>query len=66
MANDTSATILERVNEIEKSLQELKVDLLFDSLKKKKGMRMYRTEDILKETKKTRKQFWNEKYSKVI
>ena len=66
MANDTSATILERVNEIEKSLQKLKVDLLFDSLKKKKGMRMYRTEDILKETKKTRKQFWNEKYSKVI
>ena len=64
--NNTSATILERVNEIEKSLQELKVDLLFDSLKKKKGMRMYRTEDILKETKKTRKQFWNEKYSKVI
>ena len=66
MANDTSATILERVNEIEKSLQELKVDLLFDSLKKKKGMRMYRTEDILREIKKTRKQFWNEKYSKVI
>jgi len=66
MANDTSATILERVNEIEKSLQKLKVDLLFDSLKKKKGVGMYRTEDILKEIKKARKQLWNEKYSKII
>jgi len=66
MANNTSATILERVNEIEKSLQKLKVDLLFDSLKKKKGVGMYRTEDILKEIKKARKQLWNEKYSKII
>ena len=66
MVNNTSTTILERVNEIEKNLQKLKVDLLFDSLKKKKGRGIYKTEDILREIKKTRKQFWNEKYSKVI
>jgi len=66
MANNTSTTILERVNEIERNLQKLKVDLLFDSLKKKKGMEIYKTENILKEIKKIRKQLWDEKYSKVI
>jgi len=66
MANNTSTTILERVNEIERNLEKLKVDLLFDSLKKKKGMEIYKTENILKEIKKIRKQLWDEKYSKVI
>ena len=66
MANNTSTTILERVNEIERDFQKLKVDLLFDSLKKRKGIGIYKTENILKEIKKIRKQFWNEKYSKVI
>lgn len=66
MLNNTSATILERVNEIEKNLQKLKVDLLFGSLKKKRGIEIYKTENILKEIKKIRKQFWDEKYSKIV
>lgn len=66
MTNDISAAILERVNEIERDLQKLKVDLLFGSLKKKGGAEIYKTENILKEIKKIRNQLWNEKYSKVI
>jgi len=66
MANNTSTAILERVNKIERNLQKLKVDLLFDSLKKKRETGIYKTENILREIKKIRKQLWNEKYSKVI
>lgn len=66
MANNTSAAILERVNEIERNLQKLKVDLLFDSFEKKGERGIYKTENILREVKKIRKQFWDEKYSKVI
>ncbi|HHD92278.1 MAG TPA: hypothetical protein ENL06_01465 [Candidatus Portnoybacteria bacterium] len=65
MTNNTS-TILERVNEIDRNLQKLKVDLLFDFLKKKKNRGIYKTEDILKEVRKVRKQIWDEKYSKII
>jgi hypothetical protein len=63
MTNKIS-TILKRVNEIEKNLQELKVDLLFRLPKKE--LKIYPLEDILKEIKKTRKRLWNEKYSKII
>ena len=58
------ASILKRVKEIEKNLQELKVDLLFHLPKKE--MKIYPLEAILKEIKKTRKKLWNEKYSKTI
>jgi hypothetical protein len=57
-------SILKRVNEIEKNLQELKVDLLFRFPKKE--LKIYPLEAILKEIKKTRKKLWNEKYSKTI
>jgi hypothetical protein len=63
MTNKIS-TILKRVNEIEKNLQELKVDLL--SRLPRKELKIYPLEDILKEIKKTRKKLWNEKYSKII
>jgi len=63
MANKITS-ILKRVNEIEKNLQELKVNLLFRLPKKE--LKIYLLEDILKEIKKTRKKLWNEKYSKII
>jgi transposase len=63
MTNNISS-ILKRVKEIEKNLQELKVDLLFRLPKKE--LKIYPLEDILKEIKKTRKKLWNEKYSKTI
>jgi hypothetical protein len=63
MANKITS-ILKRVKEIEKNLQELKVDLLFHLPKKE--LKIYPSEDILKEIKKTRKKLWNEKYSKTI
>jgi transposase len=63
MTNNISS-ILKRVKEIEKTLQELKVDLLFRLPKKE--LKIYPLEDILKEIKKTRKKLWNEKYSKTI
>ncbi len=63
--NKNSSAILEKVGELEKNLQELKVNLLWDFLKKKERGR-YKEEDILKEIKRIRKQLWDEKYSKTI
>lgn len=63
--NKNSSVILEKVGELEKNLQELKVNLLWDFLKKKERGR-YKEEDILKEIKRIRKQLWDEKYSKTI
>jgi hypothetical protein len=63
MANKITS-ILKRINEIEKNLQEVKVDLLFRLPKKE--LKIYPLEDILKDIKKTRKKLWNEKYSKII
>jgi len=62
-----SATILERVNEIEKNLQSLKVDYILNLPdKQKKLFQFYKDKDIVTEIRKTRKKLWNERYSKVI
>ena len=58
--------ILEKINTIEKDLQQLKIDLLLSSLNKQRGAGVYKDDNILKEIKKIRKQLWNEKYSKTI
>lgn len=57
--------ILDKVSALEKSLQELKVDLLLGLPKIKKGG-VYKEKDILREVKKLRKKLWDEKYSKAI
>ena len=57
--------ILDKVNMLEKNLQELKVNLLL-SLFKRKQKGLYKEEDIGKEVRKIRKKLWNEKYSKAI
>jgi len=62
-----SATILERVNEIEKNLQSLKVDYILNLPdKQKKLFQFYKDKYIVTEIRKTRKKLWNERYSKVI
>ena len=62
-----SATILERVNEIEKNLQSLKVDYILNLPdKQKKLFQFYKDKDIVTEIRKTRKKLWNERYSKAI
>ena len=62
----TKSMILEKINTIEKDLQQLKIDFLLGSLNKQRGAGVYKDDNILKEIKKIRKQLWNEKYSKTI
>jgi hypothetical protein len=57
--------MLDRVVEMEKNLQEIKVDLMLSAGKEKKTREIYKEDDILKEVKRIRKQLWNEKYSKI-
>jgi len=63
--NGKSFSILEKINEIEKALQKLKIELMFP-LKKENKFKIYSTKKILKEIRKIRKNLWNEKYSKAI
>ncbi|HBT81195.1 hypothetical protein A2757_02130 [Candidatus Giovannonibacteria bacterium RIFCSPHIGHO2_01_FULL_48_47] len=59
-----SAPLLDKIEKIEKGLQELKVDFLFRMPQgREKGM--YKTEEILKEVRKIRKDIWNERYRKT-
>lgn len=59
--------LMEKVNEIEKNLQSLKVEYFLNLPKKtKKEIQVYKEKDIIKEVKKIRKDLWNEKYSKAI
>jgi hypothetical protein len=64
---NTTTTILERVNQIERELQSLKVKY-FLSLSEKERNRtgIYRDENIINELRKIRKTLWNERYSKAI
>jgi len=55
MVNKISS-ILKRISEIEKNLQELKVDLLFRFPKRE--AKLYSEKDILKEIRKARKKLW--------
>jgi len=62
-----NTTILEKVNQIERSLQSLKLEYFLRlSKKQRKRFGIYRDEDIISELRKIRKALWNEKYSKVI
>lgn len=62
----STETILKKVNEIDRNLQELRIDLLVDLPVKKKKYGFYDENNLLKEIKKVRKNLWNEKYSKTI
>lgn len=59
------AGMLDRVVEMERNLQEIKVDLMLSSVKEKKPREFYKEDDILREARRVRKQLWNEKYSKI-
>jgi len=60
-------TILEKIRELESSLQALKLAYFLNLPKKQKNkFKIYNEEEILIELKKTRKKIWNEKYAKEI
>lgn len=63
---NSTATILSKVDALERNLQELKVNLLFGKSSKQKQRGRYQESDILGEVRKTRKQLWNEKYAKIV
>ncbi|TSC56842.1 MAG: hypothetical protein Greene071421_352 [Parcubacteria group bacterium Greene0714_21] len=62
----TNATVLKTVNEIEKNLQDLKVRLFFSSPSEQRKFGVYKEGTILRVLKQTRRQLWNEKYSKAL
>lgn len=62
----TSVPILEKLNTIERDLQELKVQILLQTSPQKRGKKIYDEENIVAEVKKIRKQLWNEKYPKAL
>lgn len=62
-----NTTILERVSQIERNLQSLKLEYFLSlSEKQRKKIGIYRDEDIINELRRIRKVLWNEKYSKVV
>ena len=55
--------ILDKVREIERALQGLKAELyLHLPAKQRKLIAPYKTDDIIREVRKTRKKIWDEKY----
>lgn len=59
--------IWEKVEKIEKDLQELKIRLFVDLSGEKKDLKgTYKENAILSELKKIRKRLWNERYVKTI
>ena len=62
----SSASILSKIDSLERNLQELKVGLIFGKSFKQKQRRRYQEGDILREVRKTRQQLWNEKYAKIV
>ncbi len=60
-------TILEKMSELEKELQFLKLRVFLDLPKKQKEKyKVYKERNIINEIRKIRKKFWDEKYSKTV
>lgn len=64
--NTQSDYILNKVNQLEQGLLELKVSLLDNLGKEKKSSGIYKESLITQDIRKIRKRLWNEKYSKSI
>jgi hypothetical protein len=59
--------ILEKIRELESSLQALKLAYFLNLPKKQRNkFQIYNEKEILIELKKARKKIWNEKYAKEI
>ena len=58
--------VLEKLNTIDRNLQKLKVDLVLNGTIKKNIPGLYKEKDILQETRRIRKQFWNERFKKHL
>ncbi len=64
MANKTT-TIFRKVENMEKDLQKLKVEVFF-SLPKKQRKAIYPEKSILESVRDVRKAIWNQRYAKKI
>jgi len=65
--NSRNNTILEKMSELEKELQFLKLRVFLDLPKKQKEKyKVYEERNIINEIKKIRKKLWDEKYSKIV
>lgn len=65
--NSRNNTILEKMNELEKELQFLKLRVFLNLPKKQKEKYgIYKDKDIINEIRKIRKKLWDEKYSKAV
>jgi len=65
--NSRNNTILEKMSELEKELQFLKLRVFLDLPKKQKEKyKVYKERNIINEIKKIRKKLWDEKYSKTV
>ncbi|OGD32046.1 hypothetical protein A3C91_03925 [Candidatus Azambacteria bacterium RIFCSPHIGHO2_02_FULL_52_12] len=59
--------LLEKVNELEKGLQALKLEILLrPSAKQKRQGATYKDQAILKEVRRVRKTLWHDRYSKAV
>ena len=58
--------VLEKLNTIDRDLQKLKVDLLLNGKIRKQVSGFYQEKNILQETRKIRKQMWNETFKKHL
>lgn len=62
----SNAEILGKVNKLEQDIQELKVGLLLRSPKAARKISFYNESEIVRESKKIRKQMWKERYAKSL
>lgn len=58
--------VLEKLDNLERDLQILKVELLLKAKVKNQVSGPYKEKDIVKEVRKTRKQLWNGTYKKHL
>jgi hypothetical protein len=65
MANQSSTEILERINDLERDLQKLKLETFF-SLPQKRQTSLYPEAELRKAIEKTRKSIWQKRYAQKM
>lgn len=65
MAEQTSTQILDRINDLEKDLQKLKIETFF-SLPPKRQKFIYPENDLRQAVEKTRESIWQKRYAKKM
>ncbi|MDO8609173.1 MAG: hypothetical protein Q7R95_01375 [bacterium] len=63
----TTSNIMKKINDLEKSLQNLKLQLFFSGkINALNDKSTYKNEDFVDEVRSERKQIWNKSYAKKI